>query len=74
MQAEGLHQRAQILVANMAAVFAQMRGDTVHPGLGSQQGGAHRIGVQAAARIADRGDVIDVEPETGAAAHGVFLG
>ena len=74
-QSDGLHQRADVLVADMAAILAQMRGDAVHAGFDRQYGGAHRIGVQPAAGVTDGGDVIDVEAETEATGHGrVFLG
>src|SRR4051812_38467062 len=47
----------------MAPVFAQMRGNAVGAGFLRQQRGAHRIGIVAAARIAHRGDMIDVDAE-----------
>ena len=58
-----LLQPRDIVVGNMPAVFAQMRGDAVGAGRLRQDGGAHRIGIVAAARIAHGGDVIDVDAE-----------
>jgi hypothetical protein len=47
----------------MAPVFAQMRGNAVGAGRNCDVGSAQRIGMAAAARIAHRGDVIDVDAE-----------
>ena len=57
-------QARDVVVADMAAVFAQMRGDAVGAGLDRELRGAHRIGMAAAARIADGRDMIDVDAET----------
>ena len=48
----GLEPR-HVVVADVAAVLAQMRGDAVGAGLDRELRGAHRIGMRAAARIAD---------------------
>ena len=56
----GLQPR-HVLVADMAAVLAQMRGDAVGAGLDRDQRGAHRIGMSAAARVAQGRDVVDVD-------------
>ena len=61
-------QPRDIVVADMAAVLAQMRGDAVGAGSDRELGRAHRIGMAPAARIADGGDVIDVDAETDASA------
>ena len=53
-----------VVVADVAAVFAQMRGDAVGARRDRQLGGAHRIGMPAAARVADGGDVVDVDAES----------
>ena len=58
----GLEAR-DVVVADMAAVLAQMRGDAVGAGLDRELGGAHRIGMAPAARIADGGDVVDIDAE-----------
>jgi hypothetical protein len=47
----------------VAAVLAQVRGDAVGAGRDGDVGGAHGIGMAAAARVADRGDVVDVDAE-----------
>ncbi len=51
------------MIGDVAAILAQMRRDAVRPGLRGDTRGAHRIGVAAAARIADRRDVVDVDAE-----------
>ena len=64
----------QIRVADMAAVLAQMRGDAVAADRGDDLRRAHRIGMIAAARVADGGDMIDVDAQpqaaTGRRRHG----
>jgi hypothetical protein len=50
-------------VRDMPAVLAQMRGDAVGAGLFGQFGGAHRIGIGAAARIPHGGHVVDVHAQ-----------
>ncbi len=47
----------------MAAVFPQMRGDAIGTCLLGETRGADRIGMLAAARIANCRDVIDVDAE-----------
>ena len=56
-------QARDVVVANVAAILAQMRGDAVAAGGDRELGGAHRIGMAPAARVADGGDVIDVDAE-----------
>ena len=56
----GLQPR-DVVVADVAAILAQMRGDAVGAGLLGELGRAHRIGMTAAARVADGGDMIDVD-------------
>ncbi len=48
----------------MPAIFAQMGGDAVAAGRDRKLGRAHRVGMASAARVADGGDVIDVDAET----------
>ena len=60
---EVAHQPRDILVANMPAIFAQMRGNTIRARLLRQQRRAHRIGMPAATRVAHGGDMIDVDAE-----------
>ena len=50
----------EILVADVAAILTQMRGDPVAADACDDLRGAHRIGMLAASCIADRGDMIDV--------------
>ena len=58
----GLQPR-DVVVADMAAVLAQMRGDAVGAGRDRELGRAHRIGMAPAARVADGGDVVDIDAE-----------
>ncbi len=53
-----------VVVGDVAAVLAQMRGDAVRAGRDRQPRGPHRIGMPPAAGIADGGDVIDVHAQT----------
>ena len=57
------HQLGNVLVADVAAVFAKMGGDPVGAGLGGEQGGPDRIGKIAAARVPDRRDMVDIDSE-----------
>ena len=54
-------QARDVVVADVAAILAQMRGDAVGAGLDRELGRAHRIGMPPAAGVADGGDVIDVD-------------
>ena len=47
----------------MAAVLAQMRGDAVGAGLDRDKRRAHRIRPRARPRVAQGGDVIDIDSE-----------
>ncbi len=51
-------------VADMAAVFAQMRGNAIRARLGGDTRGSDRIWMRPAARITDRRDVVDVHAKT----------
>ena len=64
------HQTADVVIANVAAILAQVRGDSVGPGIGGNPGRTHRIGVLASARVPDRGDVVDVHAQPQPLAHG----
>ena len=57
------HQPVDIAIGNVAAVFAEVRGDAVGAGLGSDDGRAHRIGMVAAARVPDGRDMIDIDAQ-----------
>ena len=56
-------QPRDVVVADVAAILAQMRGDAVAAGRDRELGRAHRIGMAPAARVADGGDVIDIDAE-----------
>ena len=63
-------QPRDIVVADVAAILAQMRRDAVGAGRDREQRGLHRIGMAPAARVADGRDVIDVDAEAeGACRH-----
>ena len=53
-------QARDVVVADMAPVLAQVRGDAVGPGLDRQMRGAQRIGMPPAAGVTDGSDVIDI--------------
>jgi hypothetical protein len=46
-----------------------MGGDSVRAGRGGGEGGAHRIGMIAAARVPDGRDMVDIDPEAQAPGH-----
>ena len=52
-----------VLVADMPPILAQVSGDPVGAGRDRDLGGAHRVGMAPAARIAQRCDMIDVDAE-----------
>src|SRR5262249_17081999 len=54
-------QPCNIVVTNMAAVFAKMSRDTIAAGRDRKLGRAHRVRMAPSARIADGGDVIDID-------------
>jgi hypothetical protein len=47
----------------VAAVLAQMRGDAVGAGRDGDMGGPDRVGMNAAAGIAQGGHVVDIDPK-----------
>ena len=47
----------------MAPILAQVHGDAVTPGLRHDLRGAGRIGMLAAACVADGGDMVDIDAE-----------
>src|SRR3546814_2987355 len=51
------------LVADVAPVLAQVRGDAVAANRRDDLCRAHRVGMVAAARVADRRDMVDVDAE-----------
>ena len=52
---------AHVVVADVAAILAQVGGDAVGAGLDGEMCRAHGIGHGPAARVAHRGDVVDVD-------------
>ena len=50
-----------VVIGDVAAVLAQVGGDAVGARLDGEVRGAQRIGMAAAARVADGGDVVDVD-------------
>jgi hypothetical protein len=62
----GLQQGAQdmhIGILDVAAVFAQMQGDRIRASRFRQQSGLHRARITGAARLTQRGDVVDVDAQ-----------
>src|ERR1700728_4372455 len=57
-------QAHDVVIDDVTAILAQMRGDPVGAGRDRDLGGPYRIGMPAAARIAHGRDVIDVDAET----------
>ena len=68
-QVELGHQPGDVGVGDVAAVLAQVRGDPVGAGLGGEQAARDRVGMLAAARVADRRDMVDVDAEAKFARH-----
>jgi hypothetical protein len=58
-----LAEPGDIVIGNMAPVFAQVGGDAVGAGGLRQDGGAHRIGIVAAARLTHGRHMIDIHAE-----------
>ena len=56
-------QPRDIVVDDVAAILAQMRGDAVGAGGDRDLGRLHRIGMPAAARVAHGRDMVDVDAE-----------
>jgi len=57
-------QQAQVAVLNVAAIFAQMNRDSIGPAQLGQRRGPNRVRLAPTARLAQRGDVIDIHTET----------
>ena len=56
-------QPRHVIVANVTAILAQMRGDAVAAGRDRKLGRAHGIRMTATTRIADGGNVVDIDAE-----------
>jgi hypothetical protein len=52
-----------VVVGDVPAILAQMRGDAVRPGLRRELRRAHGVGVLDAARVPDGRDMVDVDAE-----------
>ena len=63
-QVDLFRQPHDVGVGDVPAILAQMRGDAVGAGLGGQARRTDRIGLRAAAGVADGGDVVDVHAKT----------
>jgi len=61
--ADGLLEADHVFIADVAAVFAQVEGDDVGTAFHGQLRGSHRVWEEAAARIAHRGHVVDVDAQ-----------
>ena len=53
-----------VVIADVTAILAQMRGDAVGAGLNGEQGCADGIGMRPATRVPDGRDVIDVDAQS----------
>ena len=58
-----LAQDFHVRVLDVAAILAQVQGDRVRPGGFRHQRRLHRAGIKRAARLAQGGDVVDVDAE-----------
>jgi hypothetical protein len=58
----GLQSR-HVVVADVTPVLAQMRGDAIGARGDCEQSRSYRVGCQPCPRIAERGDVIDIDPK-----------
>ena len=56
-------QNFHVRILDVAAVFAQMQGDRIGSGLLADQRGAHHVWITRPARLAQRGDMVDVQSE-----------
>ena len=63
----------EIGIADMSTVFAQMRGDAIAAHRGHDFRRPHRIGMIASARVADGGDVVDIDPQAKGRAQALRL-
>jgi hypothetical protein len=62
-----------VVVLDVPAIFAQVRGDSVGAGILTQRGGSNGIGLGASPRLSNRRDVIDVDVEPNANRHSRLL-
>src|SRR5205085_9154507 len=64
MRGDRATQQLDVAILNVAAIAAQMNGDSLRARELANHGGGDRIGLVALPRFADGGDVIDVDCET----------
>jgi len=57
------HQAVDVIIRDVPAVFAKMRGDSVGARVGRDVSGANRVRMIAPARVPDRRDVVDIDAE-----------
>ena len=67
------HQPRDVVIDDVAAILAQMRGDAIGAGRNRSLGGLDWIGMPPAARVADGGDVVDVDAEAQEGSHADHL-
>jgi hypothetical protein len=60
-QVDLIHQPVDVIVGDVPAILAKMRGNAVGTRIRGHDGSAHRIGMIAAARVPDGRDVIDID-------------
>jgi hypothetical protein len=63
-QANAAGQSANIAIANMAAVFAQMRRNAIRTGARGNLSGAHRVRQTATSRIPNGGHMVDINAQS----------
>ena len=68
---QALLEQQHVALLDMPAVFAQVHGDAVGAGFLGIQRGLHRVGIAGAARLAQGGDVVDVDAELDGFRHEV---
>jgi len=59
----GCGESLDVVVLNVAAIFAEVRGDAIGAGALADNGSVNRVRLHAAARLSQRRDVIDVDVE-----------
>ena len=70
---DALFQANDVVIGDVPAILAQMRGDAVGAGRDRDFGRLDRIGMMAAARITHGGDVIDIDAEADGGSGGILF-
>ena len=60
---DGLPEEPQVAVLDVPPILAEVDGDPIGPAQLGQRGGPDRVGLMPAPRLAERGDVIDVDSQ-----------